>query len=181
MPRFLTALFALALLLPATAASTIAWAAPDHADLFNGAEINWRDAKSGIYEASKTGKPVILVFHATWCSACKRYRAVFQNPGIVAASKDFVMILADADKEKELSGAFAPDGAYVPRTLFIDSEGEVSEKFVGKDTKYPHSIDVDDASELLTLMLRAKASGFGRGTPEDSPAGKDSGGAEQKT
>jgi protein-disulfide reductase (glutathione) len=177
MPRFLHALLALALLLPVTTAL----AAPDHADLFNGAEINWRDPKSGIYEASKSGKPVILVFHATWCSACKRYRAVFQNPGIVAASKDFVMILADADKEKELNGAFAPDGAYVPRTLFIDSEGEVSESFVGKDAKYPHSIDVDDPSELLALMLKAKASGFGRATPGEGPAAKDAGAADQRT
>ena len=167
MPRFLNAMLAFWLLLPVTAVL----AAPDHADLFNGSEINWRDPKSGIYEASKTGKPVIMVFHATWCSACKRYRSVFQNPGIVAASKDFVMILVDADKDKDINSAFAPDGAYVPRTLFIDSEGEVSEKFVGKDPKYPHTIDVDDPSELLALMIKAKASGFGRGTPgEDAPA-----------
>lgn len=177
MPRLLHALLALFLLLPVTAVL----AAPDHADLFNGSEINWRDAKSGISEASKTGKPVILVFHATWCSACKRYRAVFQNPAVVAASKDFVMILADADKEKELNGAFAPDGAYVPRTLFIDSEGDVSEQLVGKDPKYPHTIDVDDPSELLALMLKAKASGFGKGTPgEDAPA-KEADQPEQRT
>jgi protein-disulfide reductase (glutathione) len=177
MPRFVHALLALVLMLPIAAAL----AAADHSDVFNGAEINWRDPKSGIYEASKSGKPVILVFHATWCSACKRYRAVFQNPGIVAASKDFVMILADADKDKELNSAFSPDGAYVPRTLFIDSEGEVSDKFVGKDAKYPHTIDVDDPSELLALMLKAKASGFGRGTPSEGPAGKDSGAADQRT
>jgi protein-disulfide reductase (glutathione) len=174
--RFLNALLAVVFLVPVTAAL----AAPDHADLFNGDEINWRDAKSGIYEASKSGKPVILVFHATWCSACKRYRAVFKNPGIVAASKDFVMILADADKEKELNGAFSSDGTYVPRTLFIDSEGEVSEKLVGKDPQFPHTIDADDPSELLALMLKAKASGFGRGTPE-APAAKDGGAADQKT
>ncbi|MEQ1651193.1 MAG: thioredoxin family protein [Hyphomicrobium sp.] len=140
-------------------------AAPEHADLFNGAEINWRDPKSGIYEATKTGKPVIMVMHATWCSACKRYRAVFKDAGIVAASKDFVMILVDAEKEKEINGAFSPDGTYVPRTLFIDTEGEVSNSLVGKDAQYPHTIDVDKPDELLTLMLKAKASGFGQGKP----------------
>jgi protein-disulfide reductase (glutathione) len=171
MPRLLNALFALVCLLPLTAAL----AAPDHADLFNGAEINWRDPKSGIYEASKSGKPVIMVMHATWCAACKRYRAVFKDPGIVAASKDFVMILVDADTEKSINGAFSPDGTYVPRTLFIDSDGNVSDKLVGKDPQYPHTIDADDPQELLALMNRAKASGFG-----GAPASEQSPGTDQR-
>jgi len=129
---------------------------PQHADLWNGAEINWRDPRSGIYEATKTGRPVLMVFHATWCGACKKYRAVFKDPGIVAASRDFVMILVDADTEKEVNGAFAPDGAYVPRTLFIDPDGNVSDKLVGKDPQFPHTIDIESPGELLALMRRAK-------------------------
>jgi thiol:disulfide interchange protein len=130
--------------------------APAHADEWNGAEINWQDARSGIYESSKTGRPVIMVFHATWCTVCKRFRQVFKDPAIVAASRDFVMILVDADKEKELNGAFQPDGSYVPRTLFIDSKGNVSDKLVGNDPQYPHSIDVDSPGELLALMKKAQ-------------------------
>lgn len=129
---------------------------PDHADLWNGAEINWRDARSGIYEASKTGRPVIMVFHATWCQVCKRFRQVFKDPAVVAASRDFVMILVDADAEKEINGAFSPDGTYVPRTLFIDSDGNVSDKLVGSDPQYPHTVDVDKPDELLSLMRKAR-------------------------
>ncbi|MFT3732247.1 MAG: thioredoxin family protein [Hyphomicrobium sp.] len=128
---------------------------PDHADEWNGAEINWRDARSGIYESSRTGRPVLMVFHATWCSVCKRFRQVFKDPAVVAASRDFVMILVDADKEKEVNGAFQPDGSYVPRTLFIDSNGNVSDKLIGSDPQYPHSVDVDGPGELLALMKKA--------------------------
>ena len=149
MPRLLHAVLGLILVLPLLMVpGGAAKAAPEHADLFNGAEINWRDPKTGIYEASKNGKPVIMVIHATWCTACKAYRAVFKDPGVVAASKDFVMILVDADKEKEINGAFSPDGTYVPRTLFIDSDGNVSDKYVGKDPKYPHTIDSDQAGRI---------------------------------
>ncbi len=130
--------------------------APDHASEWNGAEINWRDARSGIYESSKTGRPVIMVFHATWCSVCKRFKQVFKDPAVVAASRDFVMILVDADAEKELNGAFSPDGSYVPRTLFIDSNGNVSNKLVGPDPQYPHTVDVDKPDELLALMKKAR-------------------------
>ena len=99
-------------------AGTATARAPEMADVWNGAEIGWRDIRSGIYKSSKTGKPVIMVFHAPWCSACKKFRSVFFDKGIVEASKDFVMILIDADADKQANGAFSPDGTYVPRTIF---------------------------------------------------------------
>ena len=67
------------------------------------------------------------------------------------------MILVDADAEKELNGAFSSDGSYVPRTLFIDSEGNVSDKLVGSDPQYPHTIEVDKPDELLALMKKARS------------------------
>jgi protein-disulfide reductase (glutathione) len=169
MPRFaLVALFTL-LALPIAALAR----APDHAGEWNGGEINWRDARSGIYESAKTGRPVLMVFHATWCTVCKRFRAVFKDPAIVAASRDFVMILVDADKEKEINGAFQPDGSYVPRTLFIDTEGNVSDKLTGSDPQYPHSVDVDKPGELLALMQKARRI-YDIAPPDTAPPSGDS-------
>ena len=139
-------------------AGTLAFARqPDMADIWNGGEINWRDIRSGIYESSNTGRPVIMVFHAAWCPSCKKYRSVFYDKRIVEASRDFVMILIDADADKSSNGAFSPDGTYVPRTIFLNSEGDVQSQFRGAgDPKYPHSIDVDRPDELLSLMQKAK-------------------------
>lgn len=130
---------------------------PGMAELWNGSEIAWREVGPGIREADQTGKPVVMLFHASWCSSCKRYRAVWKDPGVVAAAKNFVMILVDVDKEPEANGAFSPDGTYVPRTIFYTSEGDVMEDIVGKDREYPHTIDLDDPTELRTLMLRASS------------------------
>lgn len=140
---------------------------PEMADVWNGAQIEWRDIKTGIYEASSSGKTAIMVFHAPWCTACKRYREVFKDPGVVAASKKFVMILIDGDADKMSNGAFAPDGTYVPRTLFLNSDGDVLTQYVGKDPKFPHTIDIDNPDELRSLMI--KASG-GSGTPDNAAA-----------
>lgn len=128
---------------------------PPYADDWNGAQIAWRDVRSGIYEAASSGKTAIMVFHAPWCVACRQYRAVFNDPGVVAASKNFVMMLIDADADKSTNGAFSPDGTYVPRTLFINSEGDVLSKYVGKDQQFPHSIDIKSPDELRALMQRA--------------------------
>lgn len=150
MVRFLAFVFALIAISTSSHAKS-----PEGAADWNGAEINWRDVRSGIYETSQGGKTAIMVFHAPWCTSCRRYREVFKDPGVVAASKSFVMILIDGDADKMSNGAFSPDGTYVPRTIFLNSEGDVLTKYVGKDPKYPHTIDIESPEELRTLMLKA--------------------------
>jgi protein-disulfide reductase (glutathione) len=141
----------------------------DGADDWNGSEINWRTLQSGVKEATTTGKTVILVFHATWCTSCKKYRTVFRDPGVVGASKNYVMVLVDVDKDPTANSAFSPDGTYVPRTLFITPEGDVRSDLVSKaDPEHPHSLDVANPGELLSLMQRGAQGG---GAP-DAPASK---------
>lgn len=128
---------------------------PNMAELWNSAEIAWRDVGPGIREATRTGKPLVMVFHAEWCSACRRYREVWKDPGVVAGSRDFVMVLVDVDQRPQDNGAFSPDGTYVPRTIFYSAEGEVMKHVRGKDPQYPHTIDIDDPTELRSLMEKA--------------------------
>ena len=130
-------------------------AAPKMAEFWNGAEIAWQNVGPGIQESSRTGKTVVMVFHASWCSSCKRYREVWKDPGVVAASRDLVMILVDVDSEPTANGAFSPDGTYVPRTIFYSPEGDVMKDLRGKDPEYPHTIDLDNPAELRTLMQKA--------------------------
>ena len=148
---------------------------PELADAWNGSEIAWRDIGSGIKESVKNGKPVIMVFHAPWCSACKKYRTVFKDPDIVEAARGFVMILIDADADKYASGAFAPDGSYVPRTLFLDAEGNVRKEFHGSDPEHAYSIDIDGPGELLTLMKKAKGMSRSAEPVQAAPAEKSGG------
>lgn len=147
------ALFTTAVFSPAV------FAAPRMAELWNGAQIDWREVGPGIRESNQTGKPVIMLFHASWCGSCKRYREVWKDPGVVAASKNFVMVLVDVDSDPDANGAFSPDGTYVPRTIFYTSEGDVMKDAHGKDPEYPHTIDLDDPTELRTLMEKAAGGG----------------------
>lgn len=140
-----------ALSLPASART------PDLAEVWNGAEIRWHDMASGVPEAERTGKTALLVFHATWCKICRKFRAVFKDPGVVAASRDLVMILIDIDKDPDLNASFAPDGTYVPRTVFVDPEGNVIDSLQSANPNYRYSAEPDGPDELLSLMRRAAA------------------------
>jgi protein-disulfide reductase (glutathione) len=161
-PRVVAAL-ALALLVGVSGLRSATAAEPPMADLWNGAQIQWRGVGPGIREATRTGKPLIMLFHASWCTSCKRYRQVWKDPGVVAQSKNFVMVLVDVDTEPDANGAFSPDGTYVPRTIFYTPDGDVMSDMRGKDPEYPHTIDLDDPSELRTLMQKAAS---GHAAPE---------------
>jgi hypothetical protein len=65
------------------------------------------------------------------------------------------MILVDVDKEPDVNGAFAPDGGYVPRTVFLNSEGDILHDLQSANPQYRYSADVDKPDELLSLMRRA--------------------------
>lgn len=166
----------LALCMAATAGRGATEAKPPMADLWNGAEIQWHSVGPGIREATRTGKPLIMLFHASWCASCKRYRQVWKDPGVVAQSKNFVMVLVDVDTEPAANGAFSPDGTYVPRTIFYTPDGEVMKSVHGKDPEYPHTIDLDDPTELRSLMQKAAAE---RAPPP--PAGDASAAPDQRT
>jgi thiol:disulfide interchange protein len=132
--------------------------APAMAEAWNAPAITWHSLQTGIPEATRTGKTVLMVFHAPWCTACAKFRAVFKDPRVVEAARDIVMILVDADADKTANGAFAPDGTYVPRTIFMTSDGEVRSDLTGKsDPKHPHAVDIEAPDELLALMLKAGA------------------------
>jgi thiol:disulfide interchange protein len=142
----------------ALSASPARAGAPNLAEAWNAPAIAWHTLATGIPKATRTGKTVMMVFHAPWCTACAKFRSVFKDERVVAASRGVVMILVDADADKTANGAFAPDGTYVPRTLFLSPAGEVRTDLVGKtDPQHPHTVDIENPDELLALMRQAGA------------------------
>jgi protein-disulfide reductase (glutathione) len=125
---------------------------------WNNAAIGWLDHAQGVAEAARTGKPILAVVQATWCSHCERYKKVFFDPKVVELSKSFVMVMVDGDREKQLGAKLGPNKqAYVPRTLFLKSDGQLRPELVGANAApYTHFIDYDTPAELRALMQKAK-------------------------
>lgn len=119
---------------------------------WNDGAIQWRSYADGLAEAKKTSKPVVLIFFTEWCPHCTKYSGLFHDEKVVAKAKDFVMIRLDKDKEGELSGKYAPDGEYIPRTFFLSPGGEVWSSIKAPRDKYAHFFNPQQSGELLAAM-----------------------------
>ncbi|KAK0168258.1 hypothetical protein PV327_002082 [Microctonus hyperodae] len=91
-----------------------------------GKAYKWRGLNGGFEEAKQTGKPVFLLIHKTTCPACHNLKEKFSlSIKLIDLSNHFVMINMENSSEAiTKNGRYTPDGTYVPRILFFNSNGE---------------------------------------------------------
>src|SRR5512145_821414 len=78
--------------------------------------IAWTTYEDAVARAGTEQKPVVLVFTATWCSQCRAYQQVLDDPEVIAMSRRFLMVRIDIDERRDLNASYDVDGRYVPRT-----------------------------------------------------------------
>jgi thiol-disulfide isomerase/thioredoxin len=122
---------------------------------WNDANVAWQTYDDGLAASKKENKPVCLVFYTEWCPHCARYSQVFHDPKVVERSKSFVMIRLDGDKNREISGKFAPDGGYIPRTYFLAPAGTLDPSIQAHADPYKYFYNESDPGSLLSGMARA--------------------------
>ena len=119
---------------------------------WNDKGIAWKGYEDGLAEAKKSKKPVLLIFYTEWCPHCSNYSGVFHDPKVVEKSKEFVMVRLDQDKHKELGKKYAPDGGYIPRTMFLSSSGDLQADIHAPRDKYKYFYDEKNAASVLAAM-----------------------------
>ncbi len=90
--------------------------------------IPWRDDfASAIDESNSTGKPVLVVFSASWCPPCKiMKREVWPDPTVAAAVEaDFVPIYVDVDLKQHSSVVSRYQVRSIPTILIVDGQGDI--------------------------------------------------------
>jgi thiol:disulfide interchange protein DsbD len=115
--------------------------------------IRWIESeREGIDSARLAGRAAIIDFTADWCLVCHDIdAAVFLDPRVVEATRDFITIRLDFtrvdDTVRELQQKYGVRG--LPMVLFIDREGRVL-----------HDLTVSGfltADEFLQRMRKAAA------------------------
>eukprot|EP01059_Diplonema_ambulator_P028312 TRINITY_DN4707_c0_g1_i1.p1 TRINITY_DN4707_c0_g1~~TRINITY_DN4707_c0_g1_i1.p1 ORF type:complete len:150 (+),score=52.66 TRINITY_DN4707_c0_g1_i1:50-499(+) len=102
-------------------------------------EYDWYSLADGLAEAKSSGKPIMMVQHKSWCGMCKRFGPEFASSKDIKDRADkFVMINCHDDDPGCEAEEYAPDGGYIPRILFLTSEGKHLSSIQSGTAKYKY-------------------------------------------
>ena len=74
--------------------------------------------------AAKEKKVIFIDFWAEWCGPCKKMLATtYKDKTVVARSKQFVPVLINIDKQKELAAKYKIEA--IPTVIFMNAKGKV--------------------------------------------------------
>ncbi len=89
------------------------------------AAFEWvSEFEQGQFIAEQTERPMMVVFHADWCGACRRMeREVYSRQDVGEAVAGWVPVKVDVDAHPEVADQFNVDP--LPTVLLLTEEGEV--------------------------------------------------------
>ncbi|KAK7100746.1 thioredoxin domain-containing protein 12-like isoform X2 [Littorina saxatilis] len=98
-----------------------------------GDNIDWMTLEKAWQRSKSENLPVFLLIHKSWCGACKAFKPKFaESTEIQKMSEQFVMVNVE-DHEEPDGDQYKPDGGYIPRILFFDSEGKLLDDVYNKN------------------------------------------------
>jgi len=97
----------------------------------SGAGVIPEPIASALSEATNQHKPLFVQFTAEWCIACRALEeTTLNNPEVVAALSEYVVVKIDTDVSVEASAYFEVVG--MPTLLVLDAEGMELTRLVGQ-------------------------------------------------
>ncbi|XP_013186161.1 thioredoxin domain-containing protein 12 [Amyelois transitella] len=110
--------------------------------------------ESGLQIATHHKKPIMVIIHKSWCTACKKLKPKFANsPEIQSLSKHFVMVNLVDDEEPKSHG-YSPDGTYIPRILFISPYGTVDHEIYNEEGSSQHKYFYSKPEQIAKSMKK---------------------------
>ncbi|KAK6747447.1 hypothetical protein RB195_000568 [Necator americanus] len=141
-------------------------------------EIDWVEWDRAIGVAKDLNKPIFFLIHKTWCGACKglknEFKTSFKTPELIELSKKFVMVNVEDDDEPE-DDKYAPDGGYIPRILFLDTDADpllTNNENNYKNNKYFYPLVpqiIDGMKRALNEFSALNSFELGREAAKDAP------------
>lgn len=114
--------------------------------------------RSAMNDAKKTGKPVVLVFSASWCPPCQTMKkSVYPSETVKAFHDKFIWAYLDVDDNDNEKPAKQYGVSGIPHIEFVDAEGKsLIEKQVGSSSPEAFAKRLTDALAKVPAVSAAK-------------------------
>lgn len=115
--------------------------------------------------AAAAGKPLIVVFSASWCGPCQAMKkSVYPSEEVTPFHDKFVWAYLDVDESanKKVSQEFGVNG--IPHIAFLDKDGKQLDSQVGSSSASSF------AKKLEAVLKKAEAGGSGTTPGAPKPA-----------
>jgi thiol:disulfide interchange protein len=116
--------------------------------------------KSALAEAKKSGKPLLVVFSATWCGPCQANKKnVYPSEAVQPYHDKFVWVYLDVDEaaNKKVAEEFGVNG--IPHIQFLDKSGKSLDKLVGGSKPEAFAKKLEEITEKAGPATPAPGSG----------------------
>lgn len=88
------------------------------------------DYPTAMLEAQQQNKPVLIAFHAIWCSPCQQMKkTTYHDPEVIKAVANFIPVMIDADKQVSIMRQYSIDA--IPAYIITQPDGTVIDRFEG--------------------------------------------------
>ncbi len=125
---------------------------PSQAPDWNKEKINWYNYEQGIQQSQISGKPMMLILYANWCSTCHAYQYFFKSPQVIELSSQLTMIRVNVDEYPHIEQRYNLDGEYVPRIFGLFADKSLMKNIHSNRTIYHYFLSTEDFQGFITLM-----------------------------
>jgi thiol-disulfide isomerase/thioredoxin len=121
------------------------------------AGITWQhDLKAAQKQSIRTGRPMLIVFGASWCTHCGRFEKNTLNNSTMAGyiNREFVPVHLDFDKEQQTAEVLEVEA--LPCTVILSPEADLLGKVVGAKAPKDYWEALQDAKDEQARIRQAR-------------------------
>jgi protein-disulfide reductase (glutathione) len=114
--------------------------------------VDWHSYQQGVELAKQSHKPILLMVYADWCSKCRALVPVFERSDVRELTAKMVAVRHNHDDPAPWLSEIGAEGKYVPRIIFLNSDGVPLRQVTSGNPRYPLFYMAEQPDTLVSSM-----------------------------
>lgn len=117
--------------------------------------VNWVPYEQAVALAKQSGKRIFVLVYADWCIRCRALAPVLERDDVRGLLSQMIAVRQDQDEPAPWLHELDTKADYVPRIMFLNSDGTLQRRLVSGHGRYPFFYPADRPDALLGSLQGA--------------------------